>query len=108
MTHFNGPPLSFGGIDYSPRGFRAFHWRTGVLTAQTVPLATDGVGTTLRLVPPVYRPPCEKGGVRRETGGPLPSMAPPASGTSPHGVSDRGRRAALSPVPARMGRGEPG
>ncbi|HEX6972384.1 MAG TPA: metallophosphoesterase, partial [Limnochordia bacterium] len=26
VTHFNGPSLRFGGIDYSPRAFRIFTW----------------------------------------------------------------------------------
>ena len=44
VTHYNGPCLSFGGIDYSPRGFRVFRWRDGRLTMETVALSTQKGG----------------------------------------------------------------
>lgn len=41
-THYNGPPLSFGGIDYSPRGYRVFRWEDGQLSAETFTLTHSG------------------------------------------------------------------
>lgn len=47
VTHFNGPSLSFGGKDYSPRGFRVFRWRNRTLTAETIALATGDEGASV-------------------------------------------------------------
>ncbi|HYF51801.1 MAG TPA: PQQ-binding-like beta-propeller repeat protein [Planctomycetota bacterium] len=38
IAHFNSPSLCFGGIDYSPRGYRVFHWDGTALHCETVPL----------------------------------------------------------------------
>ena len=38
IAHFNSPSLCFGGIDYSPRGYRVFRWDGQTLHCQTVPL----------------------------------------------------------------------
>ena len=41
ITHFNGPSLSFGGIDYSPRAFRVFRWESGKLGCRTHALGAN-------------------------------------------------------------------
>ena len=38
IAHYNSPSLCFGGIDYSPRAYRVFHWDGSNLRCETVPL----------------------------------------------------------------------
>jgi outer membrane protein assembly factor BamB len=44
-THFNGPCLTFGCIDFSPRGFRLFEWDNDQLSARTVALKSEQIGS---------------------------------------------------------------
>ncbi|MBL8994128.1 MAG: PQQ-binding-like beta-propeller repeat protein, partial [Spirochaetia bacterium] len=46
IFHATCPSLSFGGIDFSPRSYRVFHWNGTELTCETFPLskpASSGV-----------------------------------------------------------------
>jgi outer membrane protein assembly factor BamB len=38
IHHYNSPPVSFGGIDYSPRGYRLFTWTGTKLELESVRL----------------------------------------------------------------------
>ena len=58
ITHFNGPCISFGGIDYSPRSFRVFRWDGSKLHCQTIALGERAKGP---LAGAAFRPAAEPG-----------------------------------------------
>lgn len=44
IFHATCPSLSFGGIDFSPRSYRVFHWDGAELSAETFPLSKPASG----------------------------------------------------------------